>query len=645
MSESLNGTINYEDLRKVIFDYFQKKGIEITGSIEELSRILSGSEDQPYVLYTQNKVANDRRPYHPGARFEISKEEIQMIFEEYLASKDCELLAVIFGENVEFKYKENPDIKDKKEEPIIELNMKENMGYEELRKILSDYFKNKGLNVRGSIGELQEILSGPDDQIYYLVTDKNFQVDSYQAARIGLSKKDIQTIFEEFVASKGCELSDITFGEEIEFNYKENPNLERKKEENIDLDLTYNGQMDYSSLRQIIFDYFKKSQGIELSSASTYYLEEKLRGGTDPRPFFIIKDEMFETRFDISAEDIQKIFAAHLASKGFELSSVEYGDVLDFKYKENPEIQHSKEENIDLDITYNGQMDYRALRQIIFDYYKEKKGIELHSISIDYLQRKLTDGSVTQPFFIVGKGKEERRFDIPPEEMKQILGEYLAKRNCELTDLSFDYKVEFKYKKRKQEEKKIEQEQTVGFRINKSGEIIRDSSIQAPINIPVVNAPHFEPPKEDTVQVAAKPDNSRRDELTSTADEKKRLTILQRERAMNDAQKAKNRAAIMAGVCILGACVALYFKSQPPSQVIQHELESLQSLRSLGQYLQDLGPLTTLLAISAGSFVGKYFKNSKKFNDAKKGLEEFNASQMNKAKETGGNDNERGRSR
>lgn len=100
------------------------------------------------------------------------------------------------------------------------------------------------------------------------------------------------------------------------------------------------------------------------------------------------------------------------------------------------------------------------------------------------------------------------------------------------------------------------------------------------------------------------------------ARENRKFKILQMETVMNDAQKAKNKAAIMAGLCILGASVAVYFNGQDMNTIIQHELNSIYSWQALGQYIQDLGPLTTLLSASAGSFIVKYFNNSKKLKQA-----------------------------
>lgn len=415
----------------------------------------------------------------------------------------------------------------------------------------------------------------------------------------------------------------------------------------------FNGRISYEELRQIIFDYFKKNQGIELGSTSIDYLKGKLMGNDDPRPFFIIHNEFGETRFDISKEDIQKVFGSYLASKGCELSSIEYGSSVGFKYKQNPEIDRSKEEKVELDITYDGKMEYTALRQMIFDYYKENKGIQLGSISIDYLKSKMTGGSFNnnQPFFIMKDEMGEKRFDIPQEEMQEILQAYLAKKNYELTDLKFGSSVEFKYKQGKQPEKTAEQERTgLGVRINESGEIIRDGVAPASTHLVAEDVPHFEPPKEEAQQEMTQPAQSQpvqddsMQQLARMEREKRKFTILQRERAMSDAQKAKNRSALLAGVCILGAAAAVYFNGQDINQVLQHELNAIYSWEALGQYLQDLGPMTTLLAAGAGGFIAKYFKNSRKFKQAQQEFVDFNASLENtNTNELGGNENAKSR--
>lgn len=130
--------------------------------------------------------------------------------------------------------------------------------------------------------------------------------------------------------------------------------------------------------------------------------------------------------------------------------------------------------------------------------------------------------------------------------------------------------------------------------------------------------------------------------LERMAREQRKFTILQRERSMNEIQKTKNHAAIMAGLCILGAAVAVHFNNQDINLVIQHELDSIYSWEALKEYLKDLGPLTTLLTTSAALLIGKCFSCSKKLKKAKDEFIDFNAS-LEKNNMLGGNENARSR--
>lgn len=111
--------------------------------------------------------------------------------------------------------------------------------------------------------------------------------------------------------------------------------------------------------------------------------------------------------------------------------------------------------------------------------------------------------------------------------------------------------------------------------------------------------------------------------------EQRKFTILQRERTMSEESRKKTLSSIMAATCILGAGVAIHFSGANPNDVIQHELGAIYSWESLGQYIQDLGPLVTLLSASAGGFIAKAFKHNKKFRDAQHEFEDMNASLQN----------------
>lgn len=415
----------------------------------------------------------------------------------------------------------------------------------------------------------------------------------------------------------------------------------------------FNKKISYSDLRQIIFDYFKKNKDIELNSTSIDYFKEKLTNNYDPRPFFIINNEFGETRFDISKEDIKKIYNSYLLSDGYELLSIEYGNDVKVKYKQNSKINRSKEEKVELDITYNGKMNYNDLRQIIINYYKENKGIQLITTSIDYLKSKLTDGKYNQPFFFKKDEFGETEFNISQEKIKQILREYLAKENYELINLTFNNSVEFKYKQGKQQEREVEQEKTgLDVRINESGEINRDDFIPTLEHLVAEDVSHFEPPKYERRDTLDQTNKSKESELMPVtvenlermAREKRKYTILQRERAMSEAQKGKTRSAVIAGLCILSTTVAVHFNGQDIQQIIQQQLNAIYSWEALIQYFKDIGPLTTLLTAGTVLFAERYLNYSKKLKQIQNEFIDFNNSLEDvNAIELGGNENAKSR--
>lgn len=178
--------------------------------------------------------------------------------------------------------------------------------------------------------------------------------------------------------------------------------------------------------------------------------------------------------------------------------------------------------------------------------------------------------------------------------------------------------------------------------IDEFGQINRGGSVSDG-QVVTEDVPTFEPPKETNVVVNSQPIKmTPEEELAKVVRENRKFIILQRERAMSDAQKAKNRSAIMAGLCILGAAVAVYFNGQDINTVLQHELNSIYSWQALGQYLQDLGPLTTLLSAGAGGFIAKSFKDSRKFKQVQNEFIDFNASLEN-TQTLGGNENAKSR--
>ena len=130
--------------------------------------------------------------------------------------------------------------------------------------------------------------------------------------------------------------------------------------------IEFKAVITYEKLREIIIKYFKENLNLEISSISIDYLMKKLTGLTEVQPFFIIRNEFGDTRFDLSKEQIEQIIREYLAHQNYELSGVEYkkGE-LDITYKESPNLSQIYNEKVNLDIILNSSIDFSQLREII----------------------------------------------------------------------------------------------------------------------------------------------------------------------------------------------------------------------------------------------------------------------------------------
>lgn len=432
------------------------------------------------------------------------------------------------------------------------------------------------------------------------------------------------------------------------------------------------GKISYEILREIIFDYFKDNQGLKLGSASIDYLKWQLANNDESsKDFFRINTEFGETSFDIEKSDIEKVLRTNLASKGYEVGEIKFGSYIEFKYKENSNIKDKPQEKVELDITYNGNIDYSKLRQIIFDYYKENKNMELSSISIDYLKSKLAGQGSSQPFFIKNDGEEER-FDIPKEEIEEILKEYLESKGYKLEEIEYKDSVEFKFKKNKVKEKTLdfsvaiekgdelpEETKTI---INEQLEkmVKRENEMQQNgINIQAGSTEvSFEPTKKATLSEEeskvlleqVKMEEPKKEPLPvsdapleQVARENRKYEILKRERAVSEAERSRNRATMFAGLCILGTVAAGLLTGNDINQLVQDELNILKgSWESLGNYFKNLGPLADALGLCAIAFGGKIGIFERKLRNARLDLEDYMSS-LEETNELGGNENARTR--
>lgn len=108
-------------------------------------------------------------------------------------------------------------------------------------------------------------------------------------------------------------------------------------------------EISYARLRQIIVDYFKKIENIELCYASIEYFQDMLREtgkySYTLLPYFSMSNGLGESKFDIPREDIFKILSLYVSSMGFELVNVEYKNKVQVTYRFLKLVENSIIEN------------------------------------------------------------------------------------------------------------------------------------------------------------------------------------------------------------------------------------------------------------------------------------------------------------
>ena len=135
--------------------------------------------------------------------------------------------------------------------------------------------------------------------------------------------------------------------------------------------LTLEGEISYKDLLQIVYDYFKETEGIELGSISIDYLPSILNGTFNDRDkFFFVKGEFGASSFNLSKEEFQAIFQRHLASKNYELEGgLNFGNKnITFKYKKIKQQEQAQSAN-------------KNTKTIVFDYIVGSDGIPRKNVN------------------------------------------------------------------------------------------------------------------------------------------------------------------------------------------------------------------------------------------------------------------------
>ena len=281
-----------------------------------------------------------------------------------------------------------------------------------------------------------------------------------------------------------------------------------------------------------------------------------------------MNNEFGEMRFDIPKEDIQKILESYIENKNYELKEINYGNNVEFKYRfNNKKVEPEKENEVKTDDFSKMQQDSQRMSLPTSN---DVKRFELPE------KTKIKNVSQSTNIYEIAEAIQELN---PTAEIRVgKIGLYLRASERFYSSLPI--------------EKLVLPE---GFYYNEKNGVTNKNNTNSRLycsldveDLSLANEEMLMPKKSKN----SKENFFEKENPKSTMND-----------SMNEAQNIKNKSSLMAGICILGAIVAAYFNGQDMNQVLQTELNSIYSWRALGHYLQDLGPITTLLSAGAAGFI------------------------------------------
>ena len=96
----------------------------------------------------------------------------------------------------------------------------------------------------------------------------------------------------------------------------------------------------------------------------------------------------------------------------------------------------------------------------------------------------------------------------------------------------------------------------------------------------------------------------------------RRLKIKGITNTLTEENKKKRGFAITSGICFAGLMAATHFSGIDPNQVIQTEIQALNSFDALKEYLAYFTPAMWGALIATATSFSKYIKHKKKYDDA-----------------------------
>lgn len=312
----------------------------------------------------------------------------------------------------------------------MEKEYKSEMNYNKLIVIIKNYYLNKkGIK-----------LSFPSsDYLKDKLTEKNSMNPSpffsmqneLGTTHFDLSKEEIEIILKEYLKENNYEYIDVNYDRNVEITYKinekNNINEETINTEKID-NKEYNSKMEYNSLVSIIVNYYKTTKNIDLRYASTIYLKDKLtkRNNMNSSPFFLMQNELGETKFDISPEEINEILTNYAEINNFEFKDVSYNDKVEVTYI-------IKKQNISNKITQENEPPIIDNNEVITPVDNSNLGLKLDVQSTSINQD--TDIEEKENPILNNESSLDTKEEKEPNYERAILANQLSERSFKLKQI------------------------------------------------------------------------------------------------------------------------------------------------------------------------------------------------------------------
>lgn len=359
----------------------------------------------------------------------------------------------------------------------------------------------------------------------------------------------------------------------------------------------------FDALLKLIKDYYKE-RNIDLDTERNIILEDRFNKGADLGPFYITHGTIGLVSFFLSPKNIQKI------------------------------IENNTEP---LDVVYSSSMGYDRVRDIINDYYFKKEGKRIVFVDIRKLKETINKG-----ISFIGLTNEGEEIEITIDTIKSIISDHCKNKGFNPIRIQFDEQVLLKFVGNDYHENKKVTKETKQVSDNhdvKKVEPISDNHVYTGLSGNDSNEPNND--KKNTSAEVTPIDNKNEsstslynddgtlvaldipmpdmpitsDSLDKLVDYEKVKVDYEMERRKTiimNAQAKQKKYAVLTAICMTCAIITAHSRINELNKSAKDVLEDIQSWDTTIEYVNDLGPVPTILTLLTAYNTLQYVRNMEK---------------------------------